>query len=122
MATQDKRIAGGIQPGNVATSGAQTNATATAQQAAPGAGKTLLVTGLLVTASAAPAAAVTATLVYGSTTININLPASAFSPLRVDFGTHPLETGENNSATLTVPALGAGVVCNATLFTITDFV
>jgi hypothetical protein len=120
MPTMDKQLAGAIQAANVAVSGTQTNATATAQQAAPGSGKALLVTGFLVTASAAPAAAVQATLVYGTTTITIDIPATAFSPMRVDFGTHPLHTGENNSATLTVPALGTGVKCDAALFTITD--
>lgn len=120
MASADKMLYGGVQVTNVARD-SKTNATATATQAAPSAGQCLLIIGYKITASAAPAAAVQATLRYGTgpTTIEtIQIPAAAFAPIISNFATHPIVVPEASKVDLVVPALGAGVVCDIVLYTI----
>jgi len=86
----------------------QTNATATATQAAK-AGARHFVTGLTISASAAPAAAVTAQLKDGNTVIDqFEIPAGAFAPILHNY-TRPLRGSVNSAITLVVPALGASV-------------
>lgn len=94
-----------------ADSGAgSTNTTATATIAAPGAGKSIYVLGISLSADTAPAAAVTATLIDGAATNRgrWKFSASAFIPFEVPFG-RPRKIAENTSLTLTFPALGVGV-------------
>lgn len=91
-----------------------TNGTATATVAAA-AEKRTAVHGLLITASAAPAAAVDATLTIGATTVTIHIPAGAFPPVLLNFN-RSLLSGVNESVALSVPALGAGVKCSVTIF------
>ena len=115
-----KALAAPIQLGNIAKD-TQTNATAAATQAAPNAGQCLLVQGFIISASAAPAAAVEAQLQQGTgptLVFPIEIPAAAFAPIVKDFGAHPIQLPEAAQAIMTVPALGAGVKCNVTLFTI----
>lgn len=122
MPDYNKTLAAPVQPGNVATA-TQTNATATATQAAPSAGNCLLVQGFIISASAAPAAAVEAQLQQGTgptLVFPIEIPAAAFAPIVKDFGTHPIQLPEAAAALLTCPALGAAVKCNVTLFTVTS--
>lgn len=74
--------------------------------------------GVLITSSAVPAAAVEATLTDGTTTMKINLPATVF-PAGFVFtfpNGHPFVGAAGQAVTLTVPALGSGVICNASLF------
>jgi hypothetical protein len=65
--------------------------------------------------SAAPAAAVQATLVDGATTRDsYRIPAAAFAPIRINYGPGLL-CDENTSVVLTLPALGAGVSGDAVI-------
>lgn len=110
-ASSDQRLDMAIE--SVGASGAITNATATGLFAAT-AGITWMCYGFLITASANPAAAVRATLAFtrGGTTLTVGfqLPAAAFPPMIVNFGTHPIVGDVGTEIRLTVPALGAGVV------------
>jgi hypothetical protein len=100
-----------------------TNGIATVTITAPTGPFTIYITGWIISASAAPAAAVEATLTGatnadGTTgdTINIEIPASAFAMMSREFGSHPLKIKPATNAVLTLPALGAAVVGSATLF------
>jgi hypothetical protein len=104
----------------------QTAASATATQAAPGAGKQLLITGFSVSASGTAPAAGTyrATLKEnsgGTTRATFNLPAAAFAPIIYEFK-RPIRCAENVNATLDIPSLGAGAVGRVELYTITRLV
>lgn len=98
----------------------ETNASAAATLAGFTAdkGNQLLVEGFIISASGAPAAAVQATLAGPDTgTMHINIPAAAFAPIVVMFPQgKSLRVTPGSNAVLTVPALGAGIVCTATLF------
>lgn len=74
--------------------------------------------GILITASAVPAAAVEATLTDGTTTLTINLPATIFpAGFIYNFPSgHPWVAAAGANVVLTVPDLGAApVICNASL-------
>ncbi|MFZ9446117.1 MAG: hypothetical protein ACO277_08205 [Ilumatobacteraceae bacterium] len=87
----------------------QTNATATATQAAV-TGKQHFVTGISFSMSAAPAAAVTVQVRDGATVIDqFQIPAAAQAPLIHNYHP-PLEITSGNLASITVGALGTGVV------------
>lgn len=86
--------------------------------AAPGARNAVAVYGILITASAVPAAAVEAVLTDGTTTLTINLPATVFPAGFVyNFPAgHPWVAVAATAVTLTTPDLGAApVICNASL-------
>ena len=105
-------------------SASATNGTATITVTAPAASTlvTTFVTGVQISASAAPAAAVTATLagVLGADgtakTISWQIPASAFAPLTFNLATHPLKALPGTNLVLSLPALGGSTVGTVTLF------
>lgn len=87
----------------------QTNATATATKAAV-AGKQHFITGISFSMSAAPAAAVTVQVKDGSTVLDqFQIPAAAQAPLLSNYNP-PLTITVGAAASITVGALGAGVV------------
>jgi hypothetical protein len=87
----------------------QTNATATATRAAT-AGKQHFITGISFSMSAQPAAAVTVLVRDGATVLDqFQIPAAAQAPLVHNYHP-PLQITTGNAATITVGALGAGVV------------
>lgn len=93
-----------------ATAGVAT-ATVTAPTNAAAKGLTIYVTGFWLSASAAPAAAVQATLKDGSTTIvALEIPNSAFAPIRAAYNTHPFRITPGSDAVLSMPSLGGSTV------------
>lgn len=102
-----------------------TAAAATATQAAPGAGKQLIVTGFSISQSGtAPAAgSYVAQIRENASTVrrNFRLPAAAFAPIIYEFK-RPLFITENLSADITVGSMGAGCVIRVELITITRYV
>lgn len=87
----------------------QTNATATATQAAV-AGKQHFLTGISFSMSAAPATAITVQVKDGTTVIDqFQIPAAAQAPFVHNY-TPPLEVTAGAAASITVGALGSGVV------------
>ena len=87
----------------------QTNATATATRAATAA-KQHFITGITFSMSAAPAAAVTVQVLDGATVLDqFQVPAAAQAPMVHNYHP-PLQLTTGNSASITVGALGAGVV------------
>jgi hypothetical protein len=87
----------------------QTNATATATQAAV-TGKQHFITGISFSMSAAPAAAVTVQVRQGATVLDqFQIPAAAQAPLIHNY-TPALQLAAGTEASITVGALGAGVV------------
>ncbi len=92
----------------------QTNATTTATQAAVAA-KQHFITGISFSMSAAPAAAVTVQVKDGSTVLDqFQIPAAAQAPLVHNYHP-PLTITVGNAASITVGALGAGVVSTVVL-------
>lgn len=92
------------------------NAVATVTALADSVVSTTYVTGIIISASAAIAAPVEATvtgLVGG--TLKFELPAAQIAPVVLLFGVHPLRATPGTNVVLTVPALGASVVGSATL-------
>lgn len=82
-----------------------TNAAATATKAAV-ANQRHFITGYSVSCSAAPAAPVSVTITDGATTVErVELPASAFAPIVVNFGS-PIRCGINAAAEIICPAVG----------------
>jgi hypothetical protein len=79
------------------------------------------ITKIEISGSAAPAATVEATLTGAvnaagqAVTIKWEIPANAFAPIIIDFGTHPLRCAANTDVVLTVPDLGSGVICACAL-------
>lgn len=75
------------------------------------------ITGIILSASGAIAAPVAATLtdINGTGSLAFNLPAGTMPPFIQMFGTHPLEVIAGQDATLTLPALGTGIVGTATV-------
>lgn len=85
-------------------------------------GMTIFITGFIISASAAPSAAVEATLT-GPTkadgtadTVGLEIPAAAFAPIVRDFGTHPLRIKPATDAVFTLPAIGGTTVASVTVF------
>ena len=82
-----------------------TNVTATATHAAA-AGQRHFITGYSVSCSAAPSAAVSVTVKTGTTTVEqVELPASAFAPIVVNFSA-PIRGGINEAIAIACPAVG----------------
>lgn len=82
-----------------------TNAAATATRVAV-ANQRHFITGYSVSCSAAPAAPVSVTITDGATTVErVELPASAFAPIVVNFGS-PIRCGINAAAEIICPAVG----------------
>lgn len=99
--------------------GTATNGVATATTPTPGSVRAAVaVFGFLVTSSAVPAAPVVGTLSDGTTTLSFNLPATVFPHgFAVNFPNgHPFVGVAAQPVVLTIPALGAAVVCHASLF------
>ena len=87
-----------------------TNAVVTATKAAPGQGMALYVTGISISASAAPDAPVTVELKDGSTVVDQwEVPAAVIAPIFLNF-VRPFQMSENAAAVLTMEALGGGIV------------
>lgn len=87
----------------------KTNATATAAKAAT-AGKQHWVTGISFSMSAQPAAAVVVQVLNGATVLDqFQIPAAAQAPLVHNY-TPPLEIPAGTAVSITVGALGSGVV------------
>lgn len=103
-------------PSRVATS-TDTAATVTATQAAPAEGNSHFVTKLMISASAVPAAAVTALVKAGANTLFAIQISTAQSLIVVDFGEHPLRVGNGVAASLEVPSFGPGITVSAQIFT-----
>lgn len=103
---------------SVVTEASATNATATATVAAPGLRLRHIIRGITISASAVPAAAVAALVKSGTTTlVTLQLPANISSyPIVVSFPNGVL-CNENELASVTVPALGAAIVCSAQIYT-----
>lgn len=92
----------------------QTNAPATATRAAA-TGKQHFITGFSFSMSAAPAAAVVVEVRDGATVIDqFQIPAAAQAPLVVSYS-RELQCTTGNAATITVGALGAGIVATVVL-------
>lgn len=86
-------------------------ATVTAPTAAAAKGITIFVTGFWISGSAAPTGTVSATLKDGSTTlVQLEIPTSAFAPIRAAYNTHPFRITPGNNAVLTLPSLGGSGV------------
>lgn len=82
-----------------------TNAAATATKAAV-ANQRHFITGYSVSCGAAPAATVSVTVTNGSTTVErVELPASAFAPIVVNFSS-PIRCDINAKAEIVCPAVG----------------
>lgn len=71
---------------------------------------TIYIEQIVFSASAAPAAAVAATITGTGTTKTVRIPAAAFAPIVISYGTHPLRIAIDTDAVVTLPALGAGVL------------
>lgn len=92
----------------------QTNATATATQAAVST-KQHFITGISFSMSAAPAAALTVQVRDGATVLDqFQIPAAAQAPLVMNYSA-PLACTPGNAASITVGAGGAGIVCTVVL-------
>lgn len=77
---------------------------------------TIYITGFWISASAAPSAAVSATLKDGATIISqMEIPAAAFAPIRVGYGGHPFKISAGNAAVLTLPAVGGTTAASVVL-------
>lgn len=85
---------------------------ATVTITAPKPGQKIFLNGLVVSASAAPAAAVEATVTGPEQTLKIEIPAAAFGPIGFGFGTHAVPCAESANLVVSVPSLGAGVLCS----------
>ena len=112
MASQESLLVGPLGwPSVVARA---TNAAATATKAAV-TNQQHIISGVSISASAAPAAAVVVTLKAGAVIIDEwNLPAAAFAPIVIEFK-RPFILDLNTLAELNIPALGAGVIGTAVI-------
>lgn len=93
--------------------------TATATQAAPGLARRLYIVGFVVSASTTSTAAGTVSVKSGTTDkIVFDMPIGLDQPFYCDLGNHPIECGENESASIAVTTFGAGVTGRVTLLTV----
>lgn len=82
----------------------------------------IYITRVMYSASAAPAAAVEATLTGPTTpaavaqTIKLEVPANVFAPVTFGESTHPIKCAANTDAVFTLPALGAAVVGSVQIY------
>jgi len=94
----------------------------TATKAASTAGQRHFITGISISASAAPVSAMVAQLLDGVTVLDQwEIPAAAFSPIVLNF-VRPFRGSANTLASLTLSTGGAGVTTSITLrgFTASD--
>lgn len=118
MADMNKVLAGAVAPANISTTQGTANTSTVVTVAAPSANTALLITKILITADGTPAASVRATVAHGSTTMfTLLVPTDTFG-VEIDFGTHPVALPAGESVVVTVPALGSGVSCDASVFTV----
>ena len=81
----------------------------------------IFITKIVMSCTAAPVAAIEATLTGPvqpdgtQVTIKIEIPAAAFAPIVIDYGTHPLRCKAFTDAVLTIPAVGGSAVATATI-------
>ena len=91
------------------------NTTATATKAAPGVNQRHLLTGYSVSCDNAPTTGVSVTIASAATTIDrVEIPAAQFSPIVVNYGA-PIQCGINESASISLPAIGGTVRGTVTL-------
>jgi hypothetical protein len=76
----------------------------------------IYITGFIISATGAPAAAVEATLSGPSATLKLEIPAAAYAPITKDFSSHPLKCAADTNAVLTLPSHGGTVVGSVQLF------
>lgn len=101
-----------------------TNGNAVVTITAPSSSKvsTIYVTGISMSASGAPAATVAPTLTgitKGDNTAGTatwQIPASAFAPIEIQYGVHPLRAVPGTNVVLTLPALGSGIIGTARIY------
>jgi hypothetical protein len=84
------------------------------QPGAPGTRTRYYVTGIMFSASAAPAAPTTATLTIRGTTITIQVPASAYAAVTINFS-KPIESNLNENIALAVGAHGGAVLVSGAI-------
>lgn len=96
----------------------QTNATATATATAPSNNNNAnYIYGIQISCSAQPTTAVEALVKSGTTTLfEIQLPANIGSFPSLFWYTNPIRCNNGELASVTVPALGVGIVCSVELF------
>lgn len=103
---ETKLVASGEKTISNAGAGAQT-----ATIAAAAGIKSYAIMAIISSTGATPAAG-RATVAYTKDgtayTLGVQIPAAAFSPIVLNFGTHPIEGDENTAITLSVPSLSAG--------------
>lgn len=106
-----------LQPASVlATNTGGAGAAATATKVV-GSGSYALITAITISASAAPAAAVKAELrADGASIADINIPASAYAPIHINFAQSPLQLARGEDVALFVPAHGGAVIVTATIY------
>lgn len=78
----------------------------------------IYITAIEITGSAAPAAAIEVTLtgLPGAVTLHWEIPAQAFAPIYIPFGTHGLQMAPATAAVLTIPSLGNTSVSTGKLY------
>ncbi len=110
------------QPASVYSNSATHGACVVTFTKSPQATSGVFVTKLIISSSAAPATPVAVTVTGPvnaagqATTITIEIPANAFAPIVIDYGTHPLRCQANTDVVMTIPDLGAGVTAAGQLF------
>lgn len=73
------------------------------------------ITAILISASAAPASPVAATLTIAGQTLTFQIPASAYAPMLLNFSKAPLESDFGETIALAVPAHGGAVVISGAI-------
>lgn len=111
MADMNRMLAAPTDWTNVAT---QSDAIATAQRNGV-AGLVHYITGISISASAAPAAAVTAEVRSGATVLDrFEIPNAAFAPIIHNY-TRPLRAAPGDTVSLVLPALGGTTIGTAVI-------
>ena len=110
MAGTEIKISASGEKSNTTASSAGGSAVATIAAAADT--KTYVVMAIISSEGTTPALG-RATLTYTkdgvAQTIGLRFPASAFAPVVLNFGSHPIEGDANTAVVLTVPALSAAI-------------
>jgi hypothetical protein len=110
-------FAAAVLPSVIIATASATNAVCTATATAPPAGFKWVVTGFDISASGAPAAAVAATYTNGASTMaTMQLPASAFAMIGRNFPDGGVEVAVATACAVSVPALGAAIVCSVNVY------
>lgn len=79
-------------------------------------GLSIYILGITISATAAPAAAVEVDVKDGTTIIlPFQIPANAFAPIVLGFGSQPVKITKGANASLVIPALGSGVISSGSL-------